>query len=87
MVAPQFVDTQFEMGTSYNDVIAPQDVATYGGLCALASFDRAELKVGWTSRRERKKGGGGGRKGGGRRGKQIIKNQSMRNFRKLEGKA
>ena len=25
-------------------VIAPNDVAVYGGLCALASFDRTELK-------------------------------------------
>ena len=41
----QFVDTNFELGSNYSDVIAPQDVATYGGLCALASFDRAELKV------------------------------------------
>jgi len=28
---------------SYNDVIAPQDIAVYGGLCALATFDRSEL--------------------------------------------
>lgn len=41
----QFVETSFELGNNYTDVIAPQDVATYGGLCALASFDRAELKV------------------------------------------
>lgn len=27
----------------YSDVIAPQDVAIYGGLCALATFDRTEL--------------------------------------------
>lgn len=26
-------------------VISANDVATYGGLCALASFDRAELKA------------------------------------------
>lgn len=41
----QFVETSFELGNNYTEVIAPQDVATYGGLCALASFDRAELKV------------------------------------------
>ena len=41
----QFVDTSFDLGVTYTEVIAPQDVATYGGLCALASFDRAELKV------------------------------------------
>lgn len=34
-----------EIGTSYNDVIAPQDIATYGALCALATFDRSELKA------------------------------------------
>jgi COP9 signalosome complex subunit 1 len=41
----QFVETNFDLGNNYTDVIAPQDVATYGGLCALASFDRSELKV------------------------------------------
>ncbi|KAJ3343392.1 cop9 signalosome complex subunit [Gonapodya sp. JEL0774] len=40
----QFVDTGFALGTTFNDVLSPNDVATYGGLCALASFDRAELK-------------------------------------------
>lgn len=33
-----------ELGAAYSDVFAPQDVATYGGLCALATFDRGELK-------------------------------------------
>jgi len=41
----QFLETGPELGSHYNDVIAPQDVATYGGLCALATFDRAELKA------------------------------------------
>lgn len=41
----QFLEVSPELGNSYNEVIAPQDVATYGGLCALASFDRMELKV------------------------------------------
>jgi len=27
----------------YSEVLAPQDVAIYGGLCALATFDRTEL--------------------------------------------
>ena len=27
----------------FNDVLAPHDVAIYGGLCALATFDRSEL--------------------------------------------
>lgn len=44
LAARKFVDTSFELGNTYTEVIAPQDVATYGGLCALASFDRAELK-------------------------------------------
>jgi len=33
-----------EMGTQYHDVLSAQDVAVYGGLCALASFDRCELR-------------------------------------------
>lgn len=45
MAARKFVDVNAELGTNYRDVISPQDVAVYGGLCALASFDRAELKA------------------------------------------
>jgi len=41
----QFLETGPELASHYNDVIAPQDVATYGGLCALATFDRVELKA------------------------------------------
>lgn len=41
----QFLEVGPELGNHYNEVIAPQDVATYGGLCALASFDRTELKA------------------------------------------
>lgn len=41
----QFLETGPELGSHYNEVMAPQDVATYGGLCALASFDRSELKA------------------------------------------
>ncbi|KAG6748036.1 hypothetical protein POTOM_047931 [Populus tomentosa] len=44
LAARKFLEVSPELGNSYNEVIAPQDVATYGGLCALASFDRAELK-------------------------------------------
>ena len=33
-----------ELGNTYSDVLAAQDVALYGGLCALASFDRSEIK-------------------------------------------
>ncbi|KAL5727644.1 COP9/signalosome complex subunit Csn1 [Ranunculus cassubicifolius] len=42
--ARKFLETPSELGNHYTEVIAPQDVATYGGLCALASFDRTELK-------------------------------------------
>ena len=34
-----------EMGAQYQDVLSAQDVAVYGGLCALASFDRYELRT------------------------------------------
>ncbi|WOL10591.1 hypothetical protein Cni_G19350 [Canna indica] len=44
LAARKFLETGPELGNNYTDVIAPQDVATYGGLCALASFDRTELK-------------------------------------------
>ena len=33
-----------ELGNHYSDVLAAQDIALYGGLCALASFDRSEIK-------------------------------------------
>ena len=45
LVYLQFLETGAELGNNYTEVIAPQDVATYGGLCALASFDRTELKA------------------------------------------
>eukprot|EP00252_Welwitschia_mirabilis_P017230 TRINITY_DN38206_c0_g1_i1.p1 TRINITY_DN38206_c0_g1~~TRINITY_DN38206_c0_g1_i1.p1 ORF type:complete len:440 (-),score=62.48 TRINITY_DN38206_c0_g1_i1:314-1633(-) len=44
LAARKFVETNIEIGNNYSEVIAPQDIATYGGLCALASFDRSELK-------------------------------------------
>lgn len=44
LAARKFLETGPELSSHYNDVIASQDVATYGGLCALATFDRAELK-------------------------------------------
>ncbi|KAK7401583.1 hypothetical protein VNO78_13183 [Psophocarpus tetragonolobus] len=44
LAARKFLETGPELVNHYVDVIAPQDVATYGGLCALATFDRAELK-------------------------------------------
>ncbi|OAY64372.1 COP9 signalosome complex subunit 1 [Ananas comosus] len=44
LAARKFIETGPELGNNYTEVIAPQDVAVYGGLCALASFDRTELK-------------------------------------------
>ncbi|GMH00543.1 hypothetical protein Nepgr_002382 [Nepenthes gracilis] len=44
LAARKFLEVGPELGNNYTEVIAPQDVATYGGLCALASFDRTELK-------------------------------------------
>ncbi len=34
-----------ELGTTYTCVLAPQDVATLGTLCSLASFSRPEMKA------------------------------------------
>ena len=34
-----------ELGTTFNEVLAPQDIATYGALCSLASFSRPEMKT------------------------------------------
>ncbi|KAI8548502.1 hypothetical protein RHMOL_Rhmol07G0278200 [Rhododendron molle] len=39
------METGHELGNRYSEVIALQDMATYGGLCGLASFDRTELKA------------------------------------------
>ncbi|KAH7686844.1 26S proteasome regulatory subunit Rpn7/COP9 signalosome complex subunit 1 protein [Dioscorea alata] len=44
LAARKFLETGPELANNYTEVIAPQDVGTYGGLCALASFDRTELK-------------------------------------------
>lgn len=33
-----------ELGSQYSEVLAARDVALYGALCAMASFDRSELK-------------------------------------------
>ncbi|XP_021748088.1 COP9 signalosome complex subunit 1-like [Chenopodium quinoa] len=44
LAARKFLEVGPELGNNYSEVIAPQDVATYGGLCALATFDRTELK-------------------------------------------
>jgi len=33
------------IGSSFNDVVSAQDIAIIGGLCALATYDRRELKL------------------------------------------
>jgi len=45
LAARKFLETNPELGSSFHEIVSPQDVATYGALCALASFDRAELKA------------------------------------------
>lgn len=42
--ANAFLSTEFTLGDTYNEVISSNDVAVYGGLCALASMSRAELQ-------------------------------------------
>ena len=43
--ARKFLEVPPEHATAFSDVCSAQDVALYGGLCALASFERAELKA------------------------------------------
>ncbi|PRW44245.1 COP9 signalosome complex subunit 1 [Chlorella sorokiniana] len=43
--ALKFTEVSSELGTSYNDVIAPQDVAVYGALCGMAALGRGELSA------------------------------------------
>ncbi|KAL2009957.1 hypothetical protein VTN00DRAFT_5764 [Thermoascus crustaceus] len=42
--ANSFLATDPGLGDSYNEIITSNDVAVYGGLCALASMDRNELQ-------------------------------------------
>lgn len=41
--AIKFLETDAGMGAKFNTVISPNDVAIYGGLCALATMERDEL--------------------------------------------
>ncbi|KAK2875021.1 hypothetical protein FQN49_001840 [Arthroderma sp. PD_2] len=41
--ATTFLSTDSALGDNYKEVISPNDVAVYGGLCALASMDRLDL--------------------------------------------
>lgn len=42
--ANNFLATDPSLGDSYNEIITSNDVAVYGGLCALASMNRVELQ-------------------------------------------
>ena len=42
--AKTFVDCPNTLGNTWNEVISSNDVAIYGGLCALASMNRSQLK-------------------------------------------
>ncbi|KAL6239329.1 CSN complex subunit 1 [Aspergillus navahoensis] len=42
--ANSFIATDPSLGDTYNEVLSSNDVAVYGGLCALASMDRNELQ-------------------------------------------
>lgn len=42
--AKSFLECPPTLGSSYNDVLSSNDVAIYGGLCALASMERGQLK-------------------------------------------
>ncbi|KJE96582.1 proteasome component region PCI [Capsaspora owczarzaki ATCC 30864] len=39
-----FVDVSFDICGNFSEVIAAQDIAIFGALCGLATFDRAEIK-------------------------------------------
>lgn len=42
--AGAFLGVETTLGDSYNEILSSNDVAVYGGLCALASMSRSELK-------------------------------------------
>eukprot|EP01132_Coremiostelium_polycephalum_P005328 gene5328-6644_t len=44
LAAKKFIETPFEQPSTFSDMVSQQDIAIYGGLCALATFDRSELK-------------------------------------------
>ena len=45
LAARKFLEVPAEHPHVFSEIASAQDVALYGGLCALASFDRAELKA------------------------------------------
>lgn len=44
-VANALTNVSFEMNQQFNHIMSANDVAIYGGLCALAAFDRATLRT------------------------------------------
>ncbi|GJD11695.1 COP9 signalosome complex subunit 1 [Galdieria sulphuraria] len=42
--AERFLQVSFALQDSFNEMLAPEDVSTLGAICALATFDRKELK-------------------------------------------
>eukprot|EP01133_Synstelium_polycarpum_P010566 gene10566-12291_t len=44
LAAKKFIEAPFDISGNLSDMLSAQDIAIYGGLCALATFDRAELK-------------------------------------------
>ncbi|KAH7474632.1 hypothetical protein PRIC1_013236 [Phytophthora ramorum] len=42
--ASKFIECNAEIGANYSEVLHAEDIALYGGICALASFQREELK-------------------------------------------
>eukprot|EP00891_Asterochloris_glomerata_P009379 jgi/Astpho2/9379/e_gw1.00145.49.1_t len=44
MAAKRFTEVHNELGNSYNDVLSAQDLALFGGLTALATLERSELR-------------------------------------------
>lgn len=42
--ALKFIECHAEIGATYNEVLHAEDIALYGGICALASFTRKELR-------------------------------------------
>uniref|UniRef100_A0A7S4BL18 PCI domain-containing protein n=1 Tax=Chrysotila carterae TaxID=13221 RepID=A0A7S4BL18_CHRCT len=45
LAARKFLEVNADLGSGFNEVASSQDVALYGSLCALAAFDRQELKA------------------------------------------
>jgi COP9 signalosome complex subunit 1 len=42
--ASKFVNCQIDIGNTYSDVLHAEDIALYGGICALACYNREELR-------------------------------------------